>query len=180
MNNKAFTVDIPWIRAILIGLSLSSPVYSADSPREKLSMDLSWKFTNGDPSDVGNLFDYQESDLKKLNLKSEKKEAELAPKRADAVKTNPGGQITWVKPEFDDAKWRTVNLPHDWAIEMPFSRAANNGKGSKQLDEKDDAGNVQTAKQAGNVTVNVTTPGLKVLPALACDLSLVSLPLVHE
>ncbi|MFT3867202.1 MAG: glycoside hydrolase family 2 TIM barrel-domain containing protein [Nibricoccus sp.] len=24
------------------------------------------------------------------------------------------------KPEFDDASWRTLNLPHDWSIEGPF------------------------------------------------------------
>ncbi len=24
-------------------------------------------------------------------------------------------------PDFDDSSWRTVNLPHDWAIESPFS-----------------------------------------------------------
>ncbi len=23
-------------------------------------------------------------------------------------------------PEFDDAEWRTLNLPHDWSIELPF------------------------------------------------------------
>jgi beta-galactosidase len=23
-------------------------------------------------------------------------------------------------PRFDDSKWRTVNLPHDWGIEGPF------------------------------------------------------------
>ncbi|WP_432221388.1 hypothetical protein ACRASX_12015 [Flavobacterium sp. TMP13] len=25
-----------------------------------------------------------------------------------------------VSPKFDDNKWRTVNVPHDWAVELPF------------------------------------------------------------
>ncbi|MEM6830687.1 MAG: sugar-binding domain-containing protein, partial [Bacteroidota bacterium] len=25
-------------------------------------------------------------------------------------------------PDFDDSKWRKLNLPHDWAIEGPFDR----------------------------------------------------------
>ena len=24
------------------------------------------------------------------------------------------------KGKFDDSKWRTLNLPHDWAVELPF------------------------------------------------------------
>ena len=24
------------------------------------------------------------------------------------------------RPEFNDSSWRTVDLPHDWAIELPF------------------------------------------------------------
>jgi len=33
------------------------------------------------------------------------------------------------QPGFDDSKWRTLRLPHDWAIEGPFSKAysARNG-----------------------------------------------------
>ena len=25
------------------------------------------------------------------------------------------------KPEFDDSKWRKLNLPHDWSVEAPLS-----------------------------------------------------------
>ena len=181
---SSWKLNLLWVRLLFVAVFLVSTAFSADSPREKLLMDSNWKFTNGDPSDAGKIFDYPESDLKKQNPESERKEAELASKRVDPVKTNLGGLVTWVKPEFDDAKWRTVNLPHDWAIEMPFSRAANNGKGSKQLDEigvgngdpschESDLGPdrslfgglalgiVQASRQAGNVIVKITAPGLK-------------------
>ena len=29
---------------------------------------------------------------------------------------------TLPRPSFDDSKWRALNLPHDWAVELPFVR----------------------------------------------------------
>jgi beta-galactosidase len=26
----------------------------------------------------------------------------------------------FAKGKFDDSKWRSLNLPHDWAVELPF------------------------------------------------------------
>src|SRR5205823_7499812 len=34
---------------------------------------------------------------------------------------------------FSDAAWRTVNLPHDWAIELPFDKTADASHGFKAL-----------------------------------------------
>ena len=28
----------------------------------------------------------------------------------------------WEKPGFDDSGWRDIDLPHDWAIELPFAK----------------------------------------------------------
>jgi beta-galactosidase len=42
---------------------------------------------------------------------------------------NPGGGVAYVQAGFDDSSWRRVNLPHDWAIEGPFSRAGGGGMG---------------------------------------------------
>jgi beta-galactosidase len=36
-----------------------------------------------------------------------------------------GDAPTAEAPEFDDSKWRELNLPHDWAIEGPFDRSLN-------------------------------------------------------
>ncbi len=33
---------------------------------------------------------------------------------------NPGSDFPFVKNDFDDSSWETVNLPHDWAIKGPF------------------------------------------------------------
>lgn len=32
-----------------------------------------------------------------------------------------GDNPEWFNPDFDDASWRTLNLPHDWSIEGAFS-----------------------------------------------------------
>ena len=34
---------------------------------------------------------------------------------------------------FSDASWRTVNLPHDWAVELPFDSTADSGHGFKPV-----------------------------------------------
>ena len=37
--------------------------------------------------------------------------------QGDFAKT---GEFDFAKGKFDDSKWRSVNLPHDWAVELPF------------------------------------------------------------
>lgn len=34
-------------------------------------------------------------------------------------------------PEFDDSDWQRVNLPHDWAVDLPFSPQASHSHGYK-------------------------------------------------
>lgn len=40
---------------------------------------------------------------------------------------NPGGDVAYVQPGYDDSGWRVVNLPHDWAIEGPFNSGGVGG-----------------------------------------------------
>jgi beta-galactosidase len=42
---------------------------------------------------------------------------------------NPGADVSYVQPDFDDSSWQQINLPHDWAIEGPFTRAGGGGMG---------------------------------------------------
>lgn len=41
--------------------------------------------------------------------------------------------VSPVHPGFDDSSWRVVNLPHDWAVDLPFSAAASHSHGYKCL-----------------------------------------------
>ncbi len=36
-------------------------------------------------------------------------------------------------PEFNDAAWRNLNLPHDWSIELPFDKESPTGTGGGAL-----------------------------------------------
>jgi beta-galactosidase len=42
---------------------------------------------------------------------------------------NPGDEVSYVQPNFDDSSWQQINLPHDWAIEGPFTRGGGGGMG---------------------------------------------------
>ena len=35
------------------------------------------------------------------------------------------GDGTAVDPKFKDSNWRKLNLPHDWAVELPFEKSSN-------------------------------------------------------
>src|ERR1019366_9547499 len=65
---------------------------------EQLLFDFGWRFTFGhgaDPAkDLG--FGFGQSDFSKT------------------------GEFKFSKAGFDDSAWRTLNLPHDWAVELPF------------------------------------------------------------
>ena len=85
----------------------SSPVLSGgdhtEPGRERLLLDFSWKF----------------------HLGNEWGSAQNLAKAG----TGNGPASTW----FSDASWRTVNLPHDWAVELPFDSTADSGHGFKPV-----------------------------------------------
>ncbi|HKO16175.1 MAG TPA: hypothetical protein VJU87_08045, partial [Gemmatimonadaceae bacterium] len=62
--------------------------------REKLLMDSGWKFHLGNEWGTGEEL---------INL---------------GVSTGPARQT------FDDSSWPTINLPHDWAVALPFDSTA--------------------------------------------------------
>ena len=75
---------------------LTSHLLAADTtgPREHLSLDANWKFHLGD--------DWPNA------LRLDKAGASSGP----------------ASEKFNDTAWRTLNLPHDWAIELPFDMNA--------------------------------------------------------
>jgi len=78
-------------------------VAAAGSPREHLSLDANWKFHLGD--------DWP-----------------------DALRLDKAGVSGGPAAEnFDDSNWRSLNLPHDWAIELPFDPAADESHGFKPV-----------------------------------------------
>ena len=66
--------------------------------REKLLLDPGWKFHLGDASDPANDFDYG----------------------IQATFAKAGETAGAIHPDFNDSSWRTLDLPHDWAVELDF------------------------------------------------------------
>lgn len=81
--------------------------------RERLAMNFDWKFTLGNANDAKADFDFGSywSYLAKQN----------------------NGKTKVLRRDFDDSKWRTLNLPHDWGMELPFDEKAVEAWGSRPL-----------------------------------------------
>ena len=91
------------------------------SPRERLLFDQSWRFHLGDSPDAGQTFDFSErSDLTKIRGNELDLNRKVEESRVNPVATNLGRDISWVQADFNDSDWRTLNLPHDWFVELPF------------------------------------------------------------
>ena len=83
---------------------------TAVAPREQLLFDFDWKFTFGHGTDP----------TKDLNF---------GYGQADFNKT---GEFAFAKAGYDVSTWRTINLPHDWGVELPFAKD-DSGDGDNQL-----------------------------------------------
>src|ERR1022692_2871458 len=86
--------------------SLVAQLAAAELPREHPSLDAGWKFHLGD--------NWPDA----LHLE------------------NSGTGSGPASEKFSDSYWRVVNLPHDWAVELPFDQTADGGHGFKPLGTK--------------------------------------------
>jgi beta-galactosidase len=69
-------------------------------PRERLQFDFGWRFFQGHAADP----------LRDLGFGKD---------QGDFAKS---GDFQFATGKFDDSKWRALDLPHDWAVELPFVR----------------------------------------------------------
>lgn len=79
---------------------LEAPAERAVTPREQLLFDFGWSFAHGHGTDPSKDFDFGAG-------------------QGDFAKT---GDFRLAKLGFDVSAWRTLDLPHDWAVELPFVR----------------------------------------------------------
>jgi len=89
-RTAAFLSDYPGVA--------SAEALAAVAPREQLLFDFDWKFVFGNSVDPARDLGFGKG-------------------QSDFAKT---GDFRFAKAKFDDSKWRTLNLPHDWAVELPF------------------------------------------------------------
>ncbi|HEV7927438.1 MAG TPA: beta galactosidase jelly roll domain-containing protein, partial [Verrucomicrobiae bacterium] len=91
------------------------------SPAERISLDADWRFVKGDPTEAEGKLNYSEiKDWVEASGAVFTTNADLAAKTKPPG--DPGGDISYARNDFDDSKWRLLNLPHDWGIEGPFKQ----------------------------------------------------------
>jgi beta-galactosidase len=78
--------------------ALDAAAATALAPREHLLFDFGWKFQLGNGTDPA-------------------KDLGFGNTQEDFSKT---GNFKFARVGYDDSKWRSLNLPHDWAVELPF------------------------------------------------------------
>ena len=80
--------------------TVAAGALAASAPREQLLFDFGWKFFMGNDSDPLRDLDFGKG-------------------LEDFSKTN---NFEFATGKFDDSGWRSLNLPHDWGVELPFVR----------------------------------------------------------
>lgn len=90
------------IKTLLLCIFVLVSLFSQE--RKKIDLDDDWKFHFGHASDPSKDFNYGLAVIYSKTGKSEQ---------------------TAIDPNFDDSGWRMVQLPHDWAVELPFIQSPN-------------------------------------------------------
>jgi len=87
----------------LLTAALLVCIYSF-AQRKQVNIDNNWKFSFGHAANPEKDFNYS---IKTIFSKS------------------GGAAGTAIDANFNDSNWRTLNLPHDWAVELPFAFVDN-------------------------------------------------------
>jgi len=85
------------LAAVSNGASDAAPIDS-DPPREKLSLDAGWLFHLGDADEAGKDFGFGAPATERTFAKS------------GSIQLN----------NVDESSWQKIDLPHDWALDLPF------------------------------------------------------------
>ncbi|MFI5187175.1 MAG: beta-galactosidase GalA, partial [Chitinophagales bacterium] len=78
--------------------------YAQTSPRKKINIDDNWTFHFGNAADPSKDFNYS---------------------IATIFAKSGAARGTAIDSRFDDQSWRTLNVPHDWVVELPFVNVKN-------------------------------------------------------
>jgi beta-galactosidase len=85
-------------QALLARYGATAEAPAVANPRERLLFDFGWKFFQGNGDDP-------------------RRDLGFGMGQGDFAKA---GEFEFSTAKFDDSKWRSLNLPHDWAVELPF------------------------------------------------------------
>ena len=104
------------VQIVSAALFCALPLLAETSlPREKLLLDFNWRFSFGNAADPAKDFD-------------------PAPASQQfSYFAKAGNGVGAAAANFDDRGWRMLNLPHDWAVEVPFSERGSGSHGYKAI-----------------------------------------------
>lgn len=99
----------------ITAVMMSAVMLYAQPQRERINFDSDWKFALGDASspakDFGHGTEYFTYYTKAASIHNEGPYA----------------------PKFDASGWASVNLPHDWVVDLPYAREASHSHGYKTV-----------------------------------------------
>jgi len=98
---------------LLFSSVISAQSQTNSSPRERISVDANWRFAFGHPSDTNKDFSNGTGYFSYL------------------AKAGYGDGAA--SKNFDDRTWRVLDVPHDWAVELPFSNKGTHSHGYKTI-----------------------------------------------
>ena len=100
LSTSSLLARSAWARAAaLLGGAPDAGSATALALREQLLFDFGWKFQLGNGTDPA-------------------RDLGFGNNQGDFAKT---GDFKFARVGYDDSKWRSLNLPHDWAVELPFT-----------------------------------------------------------
>ena len=99
LSTSSLLARSAWARTAEFLAASEANSSGAVGPREQLLFDFGWKFKLGNGSDPAR-------DLGFGNTQE------------DFSKTS---NFKFARVGYDDSQWRSLNLPHDWAVELPFA-----------------------------------------------------------
>ena len=108
----------PWFfvalfAVFLVPLALTAENAQTATPRERQLIDAGWRFAFGHPFDTTKDFGHATGYFSYL--------------------TKAGYGDGPAAAKFDDRAWRTLDLPHDWAVEAPFAADGSHSHGYKAI-----------------------------------------------
>ncbi len=93
------------VAGIIFQFVFAQTIFSQETGRRKINMDEDWKFHFGHAGNPEKDFNYS---------------------IATIFSKSGGSHKTAIDAKFNDSSWRKLNLPHDWAVELPFVNVDNN------------------------------------------------------
>jgi beta-galactosidase len=94
-------ISVHFFNFLIFSVFISAFSLAQTTIRKKINIDENWKFHFGNAADPGKDFNYG---------------------IANIFSKSGGAAGTPIDSRFNDSSWRTLNLPHDWAVELPFTQ----------------------------------------------------------